>query len=678
MTMKTALILPVLLLLCEATGLAQNSPQTSFGPISVPGTSVIFDPDSVLAAAQLNRLGGTQAVQALSFTAAPGRVFTFSASGQAGNSVNGTSGPDGFTFSVDITSLGSISGFVAPVAFPLVGVFTNGAPSGPAPAPYYYSGSGTGATFAPLLNQVFFIGDGLTGTGSGARQIFHVPATATELWLGFTDAGGFDGPPGTYGDNIGKLTVSGMISNGPSCASLVQNAVALSVGGALSSNAMPTSMLATFAPNGTTLAAAAAACGFSGFNWQQWVDTLPAPNPFNCQNAAQCGLSPATSITAPPRFLDPVNGGYSTNPVQSGGRYPFYYNDTNLASGCNQIGSTCGAIETSTALNFADTPTDNQLPGGSFMVFTTALVGVLPCVSPCSSGTGVAGPVLYTWDWLSSYNGTANGVSRIGNFSVAPDASSGSGGVAILSVNGTPVINGPLVFVNGTVNAGNYAANAPIAPGSIAAVFGNFPIGASTPATSLPLPTSLGGLSMQFGAAPAPFFFSSPGQANIQIPWEVEGKTQAAVTVTVNGQTSIPQALAIAPFAPSIFSTNGQGTGQGSIQDASFRLVDASNPAHANSVVVIYCTGLGAVTNQPPSGAPASGSPLSQTKTTPAVTIGGIAAPVVFSGLVPALAGLYQINARVPSTIGADPAAPVIITIGGVASNTVTMAVAGQ
>ena len=132
--MKIAPILPVLLL-CGAAGFAQNSPQSSFGPISVPGTSAIFDPDSVLTTAQRNKLGGTPAVKALSFTAAAGQIFTFSASGQAGNSVNGTSGPDGFSFSVDITSLGSISGFVAPVAFPLVGVFTNGAPGGPAPGP---------------------------------------------------------------------------------------------------------------------------------------------------------------------------------------------------------------------------------------------------------------------------------------------------------------------------------------------------------------------------------------------------------------------------------------------------------------------------------------------------------------------------------------------------------------
>jgi uncharacterized protein (TIGR03437 family) len=679
--MKTVLVVSVLLLRLPFAAKAQNS-QASFGPVSVPATSVIFDPDSVLTSTQLAALGKngtpTPAVKALSFTASPGQVITFAASGTVGNSATGSSGPDGFTLAVDITSLGSISGFVAPVGFPLVGVFTNGAPSGTAPGSYNYTSGVSQPSYAPALNQVFFIGDGLTGTGSGSLQTFTVPATATELWLGFADAGGFDGPAGTYGDNTGSLTVTGTLSNGPSCASIIQNAVTVSAGGALSTNGLPTSMLATFAPKGMTLAVAANACGFSGFNWQQWVDTLPAPNPFNCQNPALCGFSPSTSITAPPRFLDPINGGYSTNPNQSAGRYPFYYSDTNLASNCNQIGASCTAIETGTSLNFADAPTDNQLPSGSFMVFTTALVGVLPCVSPCSSGAGIPGPVLYSWDWLSSFNGTANGVSRIGNFTVAPDTGSGGGGVNILSVNGTPVITGPVIFVNGAVNAGSYAPDSALAPGSIAAVFGSFPVNGSASATTLPLPTGLDGLSIQFGGVPARFFFASSGQANIQIPWEVAGQTQSAVTVTVGGQTSIPQAVAITPFAPSIFSTNGEGTGQGSIQDASYRLVDASNPAAPNSAIVIYCTGLGAVTNTPPDGSPALGSPLSQTTTTPTVTIGGLNAPVAFSGLVPSLTGLYQVNAQVPATIAADPAAPVIITIGGAVSNTVTIAVSGQ
>ena len=46
-----------------------------------------------------------------------------------------------------------------------------------------------------------------------------------------------------------------------------------------------------------------------------------------------------------------------------------------------------------------------------------------------------------------------------------------------------------------------------------------------------------------------------------------------------------------------------------------------------------------------------------------------------FSGLAPGFVGLYQVNARVPATSATGPSVPVVISIGGVQSNTVTMAV---
>jgi uncharacterized protein (TIGR03437 family) len=43
--------------------------------------------------------------------------------------------------------------------------------------------------------------------------------------------------------------------------------------------------------------------------------------------------------------------------------------------------------------------------------------------------------------------------------------------------------------------------------------------------------------------------------------------------------------------------------------------------------------------------------------------------------LVPGLVGLYQVNVQVPSGTPAGSAVPVILSIGGVTSNTVTIAV---
>ena len=59
-----------------------------------------------------------------------------------------------------------------------------------------------------MLDQTFFIGDGLTGNGTGSLQAFNVPAGAADLYLGISDAGGYNGSPGAYGDNLGSYSVN--------------------------------------------------------------------------------------------------------------------------------------------------------------------------------------------------------------------------------------------------------------------------------------------------------------------------------------------------------------------------------------------------------------------------------------------------------------------------------------
>ena len=108
------------------------------------------------------------------------------------------------------TGYKSISGITAPFAGYLVGVFVGKhGPKGPAPAALdFTTGAGTGfTTLAPALDQTFFVGDGLTGDDTGTRQTFTVPEDAALLYLGISDAAGFNGPPGAYADNEGDFTV---------------------------------------------------------------------------------------------------------------------------------------------------------------------------------------------------------------------------------------------------------------------------------------------------------------------------------------------------------------------------------------------------------------------------------------------------------------------------------------
>lgn len=152
------------------------------------------------------------------FTAGAGQILSFSSvTGSTecclGNTPN--TNPDGIggpINSSNVASSGGISGISAPGALFLVGLFldTTNLPSGVAPASLnYISGLSTAdASFSPLLNQTFFIGDGLTGDGVGSIQSFVVPTFANALILGVVDSFSFSGPPGYFNDNSGTLEAS--------------------------------------------------------------------------------------------------------------------------------------------------------------------------------------------------------------------------------------------------------------------------------------------------------------------------------------------------------------------------------------------------------------------------------------------------------------------------------------
>ncbi len=226
-----------------------------------------------------------------------------------------------------------------------------------------------------------------------------------------------------------------------------------------------------------------------------------------------------------------------------------------------------------------------------------------------------------------------------------------------------------------TLNAASYVV--PVVAGSIAGVFGtNLAIGQASATMPLPLPTTLAQSGFTIGGHAAPLYFAMATQVNVQIPWELAGQAQTSVIATVNGVVSNTQVAPLATFAPGIFTVDATGMGQGAVLVApTAQLAAPGTPASRGGYVSIFCTGLGPVTNQPATGAAAPITPLSFTLTTPTVTIGGQMAVVSYSGLAPDFAGLYQVNAIVPSGVSPGNTVSVVISMGNLASNTVTIAV---
>jgi hypothetical protein len=134
-----------------------------------------------------------------------GQVLIFTAAGLTSVDTSCFAGPDGGCYP-DETPFGTaaangIGSYQGP-ADALIGVFLdNSTPSGtggPTSLDFTDPSVISQASFAPLLNQIFFIGDGFTGTGSGTQQQFTVPTGATRLFLAVADSfGSSDGNPGS-------------------------------------------------------------------------------------------------------------------------------------------------------------------------------------------------------------------------------------------------------------------------------------------------------------------------------------------------------------------------------------------------------------------------------------------------------------------------------------------------
>jgi uncharacterized protein (TIGR03437 family) len=242
-------------------------------------------------------------------------------------------------------------------------------------------------------------------------------------------------------------------------------------------------------------------------------------------------------------------------------------------------------------------------------------------------------------------------------------------------------------------------ATPPVAPGSLASAFTRTGAASNFYASALPLPTSLGNLSLRIGgsltlsgatwtysstgSSLAPLLFVGPTQLNFQVPPGIAPGDSIPAQLTKPDGSTLLTTLRIAATAPGIFSVPQNGQGQGAVLNQDFSLngdpkaLMGAKPAARGSVIQIFATGAGETTPALAAGeaAPASGNPLVLTKVQPTLTIGGKNAKVLFSGMAPGFVGLWQINAEVPADVTPGMAVPLVMTAGGHGSNTITIAV---
>ncbi len=211
----------------------------------------------------------------------------------------------------------------------------------------------------------------------------------------------------------------------------------------------------------------------------------------------------------------------------------------------------------------------------------------------------------------------------------------------------------PAVNPGGVVSAASFAASRPLAPGSFAAIFGMNLAQGLNQSPQLPLSVQLAGTSVIIAGEQAPLLFTSGQQINAVLPFDLPPNSTQQLLVQTGSAISIPQPVPIAGAQPAVFTMNAEGTGAAIIQayKPDGTPLPGGSALSAGDVVVIYCTGLGAVNPPVPAGGAASASTLSKTVNPVTATIGGVNATVQFAGLTPGFAELYQVNAIVPSGV---------------------------
>lgn len=279
-----------------------------------------------------------------------------------------------------------------------------------------------------------------------------------------------------------------------------------------------------------------------------------------------------------------------------------------------------------------------QFSVGGVSLGTATLVG---------SGGSATATLVVNGSELPLGSGTITAVYNEGNSSSVTASVTVSVSATASTSNGTPSIAG---IANGASFQHIYS------PGMLLAVFGSQLAPSATAASSVPLPVSTAGIAATVNGVAAPLYYVSPGQLNIQIPYQTPVNTPVTLSINNNGLvTSYP--FTVVPAAPGIFTDETGGI-----------LPDSSGAP--GTVASIYLTGAGTVNPAIATGAaPVTGTlveNLPQPTQAVAVYVDGVQAVVQFVGIPWGLVGVTQVNFTVPNV--AAGAQSVIVTVGGVAS----------
>src|SRR5262249_39642392 len=147
------------------------------------------------------------------------------------------------------------------------------------------------------------------------------------------------------------------------------------------------------------------------------------------------------------------------------------------------------------------------------------------------------------------------------------------------------------------------------------------------------------------------------------VPYALEGRNLIQVQISHSGTLTPAVTYGVIDSSPAIFTLNSAGTGQGAILNQDGTVNSSSNPASIGCVIAVYATGEGRTSPPGIDGKVATDSVLPAPVLPVSATIGGVDAKVEYAGAAPqSVAGLMQVNLRVPAGVVTSTRVPIQIT----------------
>ena len=251
-----------------------------------------------------------------------------------------------------------------------------------------------------------------------------------------------------------------------------------------------------------------------------------------------------------------------------------------------------------------------------------------------------------------------------------------------IALNGGVTPNAvPELFRNGTAHNLDPKLGGPLSPGLVAAIFGANLATVSESTTQVPLPVEYKGTQVLIGPYPAPFFYVSPGQLNVQVPSELAPNLPYSVVVSVNGALTLPDTVHLVPAVPGV-AVYGDGKVIAQHNDFGAHppypfIVTAADPAKRDEYLIVYLVGLGLTNPVVATGAASpAAEPLGRPVLPVTMTLGGQTITPAFTGLTPFAVGLFQITFQVPHDAPLNTPLNLVVTQGGLTANVTTLTIA--